>query len=87
MKVTVVRSGGFAGLTSNWEVVIDDQDDRDSWMELIESLPWQSTPRARQLPDGYSYRITCSRHRITLPEQQLTGTWRELVDRVREAAK
>jgi hypothetical protein len=87
VKITVVRSGGFAGLTSNWEVVVDDQDDRDSWIALIESLPWQSTPRARPHPDGYSYRISCSRHRITLPEQQLTGTWRELVDRVQQAAR
>ncbi len=86
MKITVVRSGGVAGLTNNWEVVVEDQDDRDSWIELIDSLPWRSTPSAHQLPDGYSYRITCSRHRITLPEQQLTGSWRELVDRVRQAA-
>lgn len=86
MKVTVARSGGIAGLTSNWEVIVDDQDDRDSWIELIESLPWQSTPRARQQPDSYSYRISCSRHKITLPEQQLTGSWRELVDRVQQAA-
>ena len=58
MKVTVVRSGGIAGLTRNWEVVVDEQDDMDSWIELIESLPWRSTPRARphagriQLPDN-----------------------------------
>jgi hypothetical protein len=86
MKVTVVRSGGIAGLTRNWEIVVDEQDDRDSWIELIESLPWRSTPRARPMPDEYNYRIICSRHRITLPEQQLTGSWRELVDRVRQAA-
>ncbi|MEO6944508.1 MAG: protealysin inhibitor emfourin [Lacisediminihabitans sp.] len=86
MKVSVVRSGGFAGLTSNWEVIVDDQDDPDSWIKLIESLPWQTTPRERQLPDGFNYRISCSRHRITLPEHQVTGSWRELVDRVRKAA-
>ena len=82
----MVRSGGIAGLSSTWEVTIDDRDDRDSWIELIDRLPWRDTPRARQQPDRYSYRIQCSRHRITLPEHQLTGPWRELVDRVQQAS-
>lgn len=86
MKIRVVRSGGFAGLSSRWEVTIDDRDDRDAWIALIDRLPWQETSPDRQQPDRYSYRIECSRHRITLPEHQLTGPWRELVDRVREAS-
>lgn len=82
MKISVVRSGGFAGLTNTWEISIDGLDDRDAWLELIDRLPWQETASERQRPDTYSYRIQCSTHQITLPEHQLTGPWRELVDRV-----
>jgi hypothetical protein len=61
MKVSVTRSGGFAGLRRTWAVTVDEQ------------------------PDRYVYEIRYSRRRVTLPEQQLTGVWKELVDRVREA--
>ncbi|WP_349898335.1 protealysin inhibitor emfourin [Parafrigoribacterium soli] len=86
MKIRVVRSGGIAGLSSHWEVTIDDRDDRESWLALLDRLPWQDVSTEQQQPDRYSYRIECSRHRVTLPEQQLTGPWRELVDRVRDAS-
>lgn len=86
MKVTVARSGGIAGLTRRWEVAIDDRDDRESWIELIGSLPWQDAPRGQRQPDRFSYRIRCSGHQVTLTEQHLTGPWRELVERVQSAS-
>jgi hypothetical protein len=86
MKVTVVRSGGFAGLTRSWEVSIDERADRDSWLEFLDRLPWYDAPQERAKPDAFSYRIQCSTHRITLPEHALIGPWRELVDRVQEAS-
>jgi len=86
MKVTVVRSGGFAGLTRSWEVSIDERDDRESWLEFLDRLPWHDAPHERAKPDAFSYRIQCSTHRITLPEHALIGPWRELVDRVQEAS-
>jgi hypothetical protein len=87
VKITVVRSGGIAGLSSSWEVTVDDRDDRDSWIELIEQLPWGEHERSAPAPDRYSYRIRCSHRQVTLPEQDLTGGWRELVDRVQQAAR
>lgn len=87
MKVSVVRSGGFAGITSSWEVHIDRLEDQESWLELIGQLPWNDTPQEKQQPDRYSYRIQYSTHRITLPEQQLTGPWRELVERVQKTSQ
>ncbi|MCU1406626.1 MAG: hypothetical protein JWQ43_2929 [Glaciihabitans sp.] len=83
MNVSVTRSGGFAGLRRTWVVVIDDQPDTESWRDLLERLPWDNRPRGAREPDRYSYEIRYSHHHATLPEQQLTGPWRELVDRVR----
>jgi hypothetical protein len=86
MKITVVRSGGIAGISTSWEVTIDDRDDRESWIGLIEQLPWNSTTRTGAAPDRFSYRIRCARRQVTIAEQQLTGPWRELVERVQEAS-
>ncbi|MFL0411801.1 protealysin inhibitor emfourin [Microbacterium paludicola] len=88
MNVVVVRSGGFAGIRVTWEVRVDDQPDRAEWFELVESLPWDDAPSAPPgEPDRYIYRITCEPHEVVLPERQLDGPWRTLVDRVRERAR
>jgi hypothetical protein len=87
VKITVVRSGGIAGLSRTWVVVVEEQEDRDSWLGLIKDLPWQRDTIARPQPDRYVYRIRVSRRQITLPEQHLDGPWRELVERVRTAAE
>jgi len=83
MKVIVIRTGGMAGLRRTWEVTVDDQPDSESWAELLTRLPWENRPKAPAQPDRYVYEIRYSRRRVVLPEQQLTGPWRELVDRVR----
>lgn len=88
MKISVVRSGGFAGLSLTWAVQVDEQSDPQSWTSLIEDLPWHtSRHQAPAHPDRYVYRIRVSRRRITLAEQEVTGPWRELVEKVREAAR
>jgi hypothetical protein len=84
MKVIVTRTGGMAGLRRTWEVTIDEQPDRDSWQELLTRLPREHRLPAPPQPDRYVYEIRWSRRRVVLPEQQVTGPWRELVDRVRE---
>jgi hypothetical protein len=85
MKVSVTRSGGFAGLRRTWAVIVDEQPDRDAWDDLLGRVPWGEGTRSVPQPDRYVYEIRYSRRRVTLPEQQLTGVWKELVDRVREA--
>jgi hypothetical protein len=85
MKVSVTRSGGFAGLRRTWAVTVDDQPDRDAWDDLLGRLPWGERTQSAPQPDRYVYEIRYSRRRVTLPEQQLTGPWKELVDRVRDA--
>lgn len=86
MKITVKRTGGVAGLTRTWQVLIDEQPDREDWLTLIDALPWWSRPPASRQTDRFIYVIRVSRRRITLAEQQLEGPWRELVQRVREVA-
>jgi hypothetical protein len=92
MKVTVSRSGGFAGLTRSWSVDVDSEPDTESWLVLIDRVPWsqaRATPRAVQ-PDRFVWVITAETRptrKAELPEQQLTGPWRDLVDRVRRTSE
>lgn len=87
MDLIVQRSGGLAGLRLTWRVRVDEQPDSRSWVLLIEELPWQEVPPAPPEPDRYVYRIACAPHEVELAERQLTGPWRQLVDRVRETAE
>ncbi|MFP7833726.1 protealysin inhibitor emfourin [Marisediminicola sp. LYQ134] len=83
MKITVIRTGGFAGLATRWTVEVDELVDRDEWFALVEALPWSERPAEQDGVDRFVYRIRVSRRRITLPETRVEGPWRELVDRVR----
>ncbi|MBD8728620.1 protealysin inhibitor emfourin [Frigoribacterium sp. CFBP 13707] len=88
MIVTVQRTGGFAGLTRSWQVDVEAEPDTESWLVLIDGLPWLSTPSTADgaQPDRFVWVIVVEAQPVreaTLPEQQLTGPWRELVDRVR----
>ncbi|PJJ61389.1 protealysin inhibitor emfourin [Compostimonas suwonensis] len=86
MKVFVHRSGGFAGLGRTWEVRVDEQPDASDWIDLLDGLPWDDVAPPPRDADRYTYRIRCAPHEATLAETQLTGAWRELVDRVQDAA-
>ncbi|WP_219949953.1 protealysin inhibitor emfourin [Salinibacterium sp. M195] len=87
MKVQVWRSGGLLGRRVEWDVVIDEQPDPDQWYLLIAELPWHEHIITIPVPDRYTYEIRCDPHEVVIPEQELVGPWRELVDRVREANK
>jgi len=80
------RSGGFAGMVVGWEVVVDQQPDRQQWVELVESLPWdRAAPAATSNgADRFVYRFQEGRRSATLGETQLDGPWRELADKVKE---
>ena len=85
--ITVVRSGGFAGLRQEWQAAVGD-DERDEWMPLIQACPWGSRPSDPTSADRYVWRIQAHGPRLrrsaTVPDAHLDGPWRELVDRVRE---
>jgi len=91
MIVTVQRSGGFAGLTRTWQVDVDAEPDTESWLVLLDLVPWSEAPAPTQpvQPDRFVWLIsagTTPAKKAKLPEQQVTGPWKELVERVREAS-
>tara|TARA_R110002020_G_scaffold152794_9_gene331499 strand:+ start:119509 stop:119871 length:363 start_codon:yes stop_codon:yes gene_type:complete len=85
VKVQVWRSGGLLGRRVEWDVIVDEQPDPEQWYVLIAELPWHEHPATSTMPDRYTYEIRCEPHEAVIPEQQLVGPWRELVDRVRDA--
>jgi len=85
MKISVTRSGGFAGLNRTWSVTVKDDDEAEKWRELIERLPWEHYRSIPEEPDRFVYRVRCARHEAIVPEQLFTGAWRELLDKVLEA--
>ena len=95
MKITVQRSGGIAGIERVWSVQAQTPDDQNQWLSLIEACPWDELPGGAasgaggpgsSQPDRFVYRIRAGQRRATLPEQDLTGPWRILVDTMRAAA-
>ena len=85
MKITVIRSGGFAGISRVWSIRIEEQPDEEQWRELIDRLPWGRQNPTADEPDRYSYRVRCARGEAVIPERKLTGEWRELVEKVQSA--
>jgi emfourin len=87
LVITVVRSGGFAGLRQQWQAAVGD-DQRDEWMPLIQACPWGSVPTDPTSRDRFLWRIEARGPRLrrsaTVPDAALDGPWRALVDRVRE---
>lgn len=88
LAVTVVRSGGFAGLMRRWRVEAD-AGDADRWVALIEQCPWGRCPQAAPAgPDRFTWEVAVDgarQHHAELPEQHVTGPWRTLIDAVRDA--
>ena len=81
------RSGGLAGLRLTWEVRVEEQPDPREWYLLIDEIPWGEPRPVAPEPDRFVYRIRCEPHEATLADRQLTGPWRQLVDRVQETAE
>lgn len=82
MRITVIRSGGFAGLSREWSVRVEEQPDEEQWLELIDRLPWDRANASSDEPDRYVYRVRCARKETVIPERRLDGPWRELVEKI-----
>lgn len=90
MKITVERSGGMAALTRVWTVLAVTSSDKSRWQPLVEACPWDAVDDPRQTdgqPDRFMYSIRAGQHRATLPETEVTGPWRVLVESARAAAE
>lgn len=90
--VAVVRTGGIAGMRRRWRVE-PEPEQAPRWVALVERCPWDEQIDAQQPPDRGADRFVWSIHAIlqdeqrerVVPDTQLQGAWRELVDAVRDA--
>lgn len=80
--ISVVRSGGFAGLRHEWTIEVTAPDDAERWRPIIAACPWDHSPEPGR-PDGFVYVVQAHDHTATVPESDLHGPWRQLVDEVR----
>ena len=84
LRIVVVRSGGFAGISRRWS--IEEPEPDDDWLALVEACPWGRVGVDREGRDRFTWRIEARlarRHRqASVPDRELTGPWRDLVDRV-----
>ncbi len=90
VKLTIVRSGGFAGLSRQWSAVIDPQE--PEWEELLTRIPRDDVANDTGQRDRFVYLVTCEPPtaerpywQCEVPEGQFTGPWQDLLERVRAA--
>ena len=86
LTISVVRTGGVAGMRRSWDLHIECGEQAEAWRALIDACPWDAAASAGT-PDRFVYRITAGDRTATVPEHELRGPWRELTDRVRAAAE
>lgn len=89
LRIEVARSGGFAGIRRVWRVEPDGDD--AGWRALVDACPWDASTVDAASRDRFVWRIEVRvarrRRTATVPDRDLVGPWRELVDRVqREGA-
>ena len=97
VTVLVTRTGGFAGLRREWRAQ-PTEGDVPQWIALIRSCPWDdvgsAAPASHTPPRGadrfvWSIRAQCGpdERAAELTDDDVSGPWRDLVDRVRDAAR
>ncbi|MDE8669036.1 hypothetical protein PY310_10645 [Pseudarthrobacter sp. H3Y2-7] len=96
MKISVERTGGIAALTRVWTVTAETESAMSEWQPIVEACPWDAVPKTVRAaaaeaeasqPDRFIYAIRAGQRRAALPEQQVTGPWRVLIDSARAAAE
>lgn len=89
LVVTVVRTGGIAGLRRQWRVEPVPEDE-EQWIELIYRCPWDDPVPAESGADRYVWSIQArppgTRLERVIPDSALDGAWMRLVKAVRAAA-
>jgi hypothetical protein len=83
--ISVVRTGGLAGLRREWAVEVGAPDEAERWCPLIEACPWDSSGGVNH-PDGFVYDVRASRLEAQLTEHELDGPWLVLVEEVQRDA-
>lgn len=83
MRVVVMRSGGFAGLTQRSEV----DGDSPALARLVRAARTSALPRSRPMPDAYVYEVELDGERYELGETELPPEWRQLIEYVEERGR
>jgi hypothetical protein len=83
--ISVVRSGGFAGLRREWTIEVSAPDDAERWRPIVEACPWDHVG-TDPVPDGFVYDFRVAEHEAVVAERELDGPWRQLADEVRRHA-
>ena len=83
--ISVVRSGGIAGMRQEWTIEVTTADEAERWHPIIDACPWDEDD-ALANPDGFVYTVQAADHTATIPAHRLTGPWRRLVDEVRRGS-
>ena len=86
ITVTVVRTGGFAGLRRQWSAQ-PREPERPHWVTLIRQCPWDDQCAADPAGvDRFTWHIEAQLgdddRRAEVPETRLHGPWRDLVAEV-----
>jgi hypothetical protein len=77
--VTVVRSGGFAGIERRAQ---SDSASDPMLTKLVHRVDLRTVPPPGRIPDQFLYEIDIDGDRTTVGEAQLSGPLRELVHHV-----
>jgi hypothetical protein len=83
--ISVVRTGGLAGLRREWTVEVGVPDDLPHWQPLIEACPWDASGGDNH-PDGFVYDLRANTREARVPERELSGAWQHLVEEVQRSA-
>ncbi|MET7828231.1 protealysin inhibitor emfourin [Streptomyces sp. NPDC005386] len=83
MRISVRRTGGFAGIERRAEVDTSGRPDAADWHALAERTltAGRDTPPPG-VPDGFGYRITVDGTTVHAADPSLTEDQRELISRV-----
>lgn len=83
MKIVVIRTGGFAGLTRVWSTQVSSEEAEREWLPLLQEPP----PQKPAGSDRFVYEISVGPAAVTLPEHCVRGKWRDLVELARQGRK
>lgn len=102
LRVTVTRTGGFAGLTRRW-CAEPAEAEASAWHDLIARCPWDAADPAAAdgaatradstppQPDRFAWNIQVDQqgaptHHAMLAEQHVEGSWADLIEAVRRSS-
>ena len=92
IAVTVTRTGGIAGMRRRG-ARSPTRAEPPHWITLIEECPWDAADPARPIPptgaDRFVWHVDArcgeQQREAALPDPEVQGPWRELIDAVRRS--